>query len=72
MNKKKLPETIEWFAKIAGIFTGNVIKELNNLGYLTIGEQRLINLLIKYNELGFLIKNVITEQKKSLKTDLYN
>jgi hypothetical protein len=30
VNKKKLPETIEWFAKVAGIFTGNVIKEVSN------------------------------------------
>jgi hypothetical protein len=29
VKKKKLPETIEWFAKIAGIFTGNVVKEIN-------------------------------------------
>lgn len=28
VNKKKLPETIEWFAKIAGIFIGNVVKQL--------------------------------------------
>jgi hypothetical protein len=30
IEEKKLPKTIEWFAKIAGIFTGNVVKELNN------------------------------------------
>ena len=29
IEEKKLPKTIEWFAKIAGIFTGNVVKELN-------------------------------------------
>ncbi len=29
IEEKKLPNTIEWFAKIAGIFTGNVVKELN-------------------------------------------
>ena len=29
VKKKKLPETIESIAKIAGIFTGHVIKELN-------------------------------------------
>ncbi len=30
VKNKKLPETIEWFAKIAGIFTGEVIKGLND------------------------------------------
>ncbi len=29
VEKKNLPQTIEIFAKIAGIFFGNVIKELN-------------------------------------------
>ena len=29
VDKKKLPKTIETLAKIAGIFTGNLIKELN-------------------------------------------
>lgn len=29
IEEKKLPKTIEWFAKIAGIFTGNVIKEIS-------------------------------------------
>lgn len=29
IEEKKLPKTIEWFAKVAGIFTGNVVKELN-------------------------------------------
>ena len=26
VNNKKLPETIEWLAKVAGIFTGNVLR----------------------------------------------
>ena len=30
INEKKLPKTIEWIAKVAGIFTGNVVKLLNN------------------------------------------
>lgn len=30
IEEKKLPKTIEWFAKVAGIFMGNVVKELNN------------------------------------------
>jgi len=30
IEEKKLPKTIEWFAKIAGIFTGNVVKEMNS------------------------------------------
>lgn len=29
VEKKKLPKTIEFLAKIAGIFTGNVISEMN-------------------------------------------
>lgn len=29
IEEKKLPKTIEWFAKVAGIFTGNMVKELN-------------------------------------------
>lgn len=29
VEEKKLPKTIEWFAKIAGIFTGNAVKEMN-------------------------------------------
>ena len=29
IEEKKFPKTIEWFAKIAGIFTGNVVKEMN-------------------------------------------
>jgi len=30
IEEKKLPKTIEWFAKIAGIFTGSVVKEINS------------------------------------------
>ncbi len=30
IEEKKFPKTIEWFAKIAGIFAGNVVKELNS------------------------------------------
>ena len=30
VDKKKLPKTIEFITKIAGIFTGNMIKELNS------------------------------------------
>jgi hypothetical protein len=30
LNKKKLPQTIEEIARIAGIFTGQVIKGLNS------------------------------------------
>jgi hypothetical protein len=30
IEKKKFPKTIEWFAKVAGIFTGSVVKELNS------------------------------------------
>lgn len=29
IDAKKYPKTIEWFAKIAGVFVGNVVKELN-------------------------------------------
>lgn len=29
IEERKLPKSIEWIAKIAGIFTGNVVKELN-------------------------------------------
>jgi hypothetical protein len=29
LEEKKLPKTVEWIAKIAGIFAGNVVKELN-------------------------------------------
>lgn len=31
VNKKKLPETIETFAKIAGTILGNIIKEISGL-----------------------------------------
>lgn len=30
IEEKKYPKTIEWIAKIAGIFTGNLVKELSN------------------------------------------
>lgn len=30
IEERKLPGTFEWIAKIAGIFTGNVVKELNS------------------------------------------
>lgn len=29
IEEKKLPKSIEWIAKIAGVFIGNVVKELN-------------------------------------------
>ena len=31
VKEKKLPQTLEFLAKIAGIFTGNVISEMNDL-----------------------------------------
>lgn len=30
ITTKKFPQTIEWIAKIAGVFTGNMFKELNS------------------------------------------
>ncbi|MBE0670081.1 MAG: hypothetical protein IH588_05805 [Anaerolineales bacterium] len=29
IEEKKLPKTVQWIAKVAGIFTSNVVKEPN-------------------------------------------